>query len=192
MRRRTYLALLGMTTLAGCGRSGDGGDEPTAADGEAEVPAATAEPTHTTESAPANTQHEVGESFTVGSGDQTMQYTVTDVSTTDSVGGEYGAEADGQFVVIMMELINNANESFSISSDLYTLTDSQGREYDVDTVGVSYFDDGIIFEQVDPDVSITGTIVFDTPADQTDRVLEIQPASLFSAAETHTVRLNNE
>lgn len=208
MRRRTYLGLCSTLLLAGCsgsddGGSGDGGGgattpeptdtataEPTATNTPDPTTTATEESTPTPEPTPTpnDTEHAVGETFTVGEG-QAAEYTVTDVREADSIGGEFGVKADGVFVVVALEVTNRASESFTISSNLFTLTDGQGRSFDVDTDGVSYAENSIIFEQLNPDVTTSGVVVFDVPTDQESRTLEIAPASILSTAETHTVEL---
>lgn len=195
MHRRRYLGLCGIALVAGCGgesggggtthsggSSGDGGATPP--DTATTTPDPTPEPTPT----PKQTTHSVGETFVVGEG-QAAEYTVTSVSTTDRIGGEYGVAADGVFVVVELEITNRASESFTISSNLFTLVDGQDREFDVDTDGASYAEESIIFEQLNPDVTTSGVIVFDVPADQESRSLRITPASILSTAQPHTVEL---
>lgn len=144
------------------------------------------EPTDTSESY----THQVGESFTVGSGDNQVEYTVTDVTTADSVGELVSAEADGQFVLVELDITNQAQESFTIDSNLFTLRDNRGRTYDTDSDAEVYLEESIIYEQVDPGVEKSGRLVFDVPTDQSDRRLIIEPAGIFSDAEEHEVVLS--
>lgn len=167
MWRRQYLALAGATFLAGCADEDGGGD---GAD----------------ESMPT---HAVGEIFTVGSGDARVEYAVAKVRTAPAIGGQYGVTADGEFVIVTLSLANRATESFRLSSSVFTLTDDQGRSYDVDTEAMIHADDPILFEQVGPDVQMSGTIIFDVPENQSGRALEIEPAGFMSNAATHAVEL---
>lgn len=138
---------------------------------------------------PSEPTHQVGETFTVGSGEYQVEYTVENVRTTDRIGGEFGAEADGEFVVVELSMENTADESFTVSSNRYQLVDGQDRAYDVDSESVFYLDDPVAFEQLNPGVSTSGAIVFDVPTDQSVRRLQIRPAGAFSSARTHAVVL---
>lgn len=161
-----------------------GGDnDATATAKPTDSPEPTASPT------PSEPTHAVGETFTVGSGEKTVEYTVVSVETASNVGGEYGEDADAQFVVVELKVTNKASESFTVSSNMFTLVDDQGREYDVDTDAMVYADDPIIYEQVDPGVTKTGIVIFDVPEDQQTRQLKIKPAGMFSTARDHLVIL---
>ena len=134
--------------------------------------------------------HQVGESFIVGSGENQVEYTVTDVATADSVGEFAPTEADGRFVIVELDVTNRAQESFTIDSALFTLRDGQGRTYNTDDDAQISLEESIIFEQVDPEVEKSGKLVFDVPTDQSDRNLIIEPAGIFSDAEEHEVVLS--
>lgn len=188
----------GTTSQAADGQADAGGAATTpapATETVAATPAPTPEPTPTPAPTPEPTPtpdepvHEVGESFVVGNGDQTVGYTVTDVRVANSIGGEFGVEADGVFLIVDMEMTNNAQESFLVDSSLYSLVDSEGREYEVDSEAVGYVEESLLLEQVDPDVTTTGTLVYDVPTDQEGRQLQLQPAGFFSTARTHYVDL---
>ncbi len=141
------------------------------------------------EAQPEATTHAVDESFQVGSGDQAVEYTVTSVRTAGNLGGQYGEDASGEYVVVVMQMENLGGESFDIGSNLFTLVDSQDREYDVDTDAQVYLENGILFEQLNPGLSTRGAVVFDVPPDQQGRELKIEPAGMFSDAEPHYVEL---
>lgn len=134
-------------------------------------------------------EHQTGETFTVGSGDKQVEYTVTDVKTASNVGGEYGEDADAQFVIVTVEMTNNAQESFSVSTEPYRLVDSQDRKYEVDTDAQGWAENSILYEQLDPGVTKTGVLIFDVPEDQSERKLRIEPAGMFSTADAHVVVL---
>jgi hypothetical protein len=200
-----FVMFLGLAFLAILLLGGGGGaaDQPTAADGgasEATVdqapdptptvdqtpdPTPTAQPT--AESAPTHTQ---GESFVVGSGEQRVRYRVTGATTADQVGGsDFGAEASGEFVILSLQIENVGQESFDLSSRVFRLIDSQGREYETDNEAGVYLEDSIEYEQLNPGLTVEGRIVFDVPTEQQGRMLQIEPAGVFSGAEPHLVRL---
>lgn len=178
------------------------GDDLTVADagGAAETPTGTATSTATPDDGPDQTPtptltpesdqtvHAVGESFSVGSGEKAIQYTVTSVSTASQVGGDYGEEADGTFVLVELAMENMGDKSLDISSRPFTVVDSQDREYEADTNAMIYAEDSVIFEQLNLGLTKQGIVVFDVPADGTYR-LRIAPAGMVSTAEVHTVEL---
>jgi hypothetical protein len=133
--------------------------------------------------------HNVGESFVVGGGGKQVRYTVNDARTQRAVGGEYvGAEADGEFVILRLEMTSLADETIRISSNIFTLT-ADGNEYETDSDAILAMEDNVIFEQLDPDVTKRGTLVFDVPTSAGDRALVIDPAGTLSGADSHRVLL---
>lgn len=134
--------------------------------------------------------HEVGDTFTVGDGDESVQYTVLSVETREKIGSGFLEEsADGVFVVVRMEMTNVGKESFTITDSPYHLIDSQGRSYETDSDAIFAVEDNVIFEQLDPDVTKEAVLVFDVPEDQKDRQLRIEPVGIFSSADAHLVNL---
>jgi hypothetical protein len=134
--------------------------------------------------------HEIGETFTVGSGDQQVTYTVDSVDTADSVGSDaLEEEADGEFVIIELTMENAGSESFDVSNRHVKIVDSQGREYEPDSDALLAVENPIIFEQLDPGISKTFTVVFDVPPDQQDRQLMLEPIGILSSADEHYVNL---
>jgi len=136
------------------------------------------------------TTHDIGDTFTVGSGGQAIEYTVTRSNTRQVVGsGVTSEEADGQFVIVELEMTNVADESTSISSNIFALVDGQDREYETDSDAIIAVDNNIVFEQLDPGVTKSGVLVFDVPEDQSSRELRIDPAGAFSGADSQFVTL---
>lgn len=133
--------------------------------------------------------HSVHETFSVGSGNREVQYTVTNISTATNIGGQYGENADGVFVIVEIEMKNTGKESFEVSGNLFKLVDSQEREYDTDTDAMIYAENSVVYEQVDPGVTKKGVLIFDVPKDQSGRQLKINPVGIFSTADAHYVQL---
>lgn len=131
--------------------------------------------------------HSVGEPFKVGD----LSYVVTDVTTRQVVGTNryLQEEADGEFVLVDIEITNEGQESTTISNSHLTLVDSQDRSYSVDSDVFAAVENSFTFEQLDPGLSKEGTLVYDTPTDQEGRRLEVRPAAIFSTAEPHYVNL---
>ena len=176
------------------GTSTAGGAQAASTPTATQVPASTATPPPpaTPSLSPSPTpsnSHTVGESFTVGSGAQSIEYMVASASVTDHVGTEsFGEDADGIFVVVELRMTNVGNESLDLSTAPFRMVDSQGREFEVDTGALVYLEDAIVFEQLHPGLEKRGQIVFDVAAGDTYR-LRIDPAGMFSGAESHTVEI---
>lgn len=133
--------------------------------------------------------HSVGETFQVGE----LSYTVNDVSTRQVVGTNpyLQEEADGEFVLVDIEITNEGQESTRISNSHLTLVDSQDRTYSVDSDAFAAVENSFTFEQLDPGLSKSGTLVYDTPPSQEGRQLQVDPAAMFSTASPHFVDLES-
>jgi RNA polymerase subunit RPABC4/transcription elongation factor Spt4 len=139
---------------------------------------------------PSPLTHSIGETFTVGSGGQSIEYTVSSAEEYDTIGsGMLAEEADGVFVVVEMEMTNVADESVDISSNMYTLVDSEDRQYETDTQAMTRAEDSVVFEQLDPGVTKRGVVIYDVPTDQIGRQLRVEPAGALSGADEHSVEL---
>jgi hypothetical protein len=142
--------------------------------------------------------HELGESFAVGSGDQSITYRVTDVFVQDRVGSSsFGAEPDGIFLVVILEMKNVGDESFDISDRHLRTVDEQDREFEADFEAAAYARsdprinaEGITYEQLNPGLTATRAVVFDVSPGGEYR-LKIAPVGVFSAADEHYVTLGS-
>jgi hypothetical protein len=178
------LSVLGVGAIAGCSGSGtpDTNDD---SDG--------ATPTEEDEK-----QHDIGDSFVVGSGDKSIQYVVNEATLARAIGtSSFNVEADGVFLIVILSMENTGNESIDITSRHLRLVDSEGREFDADTEASSYisqdsrFDaEGILFEQLQPGLEQKRAIPFDVVAEES-YALQVDPAGIFSGAASHYVALGN-
>jgi hypothetical protein len=140
--------------------------------------------------------HEMGEAFTVGSGDNAVRYTVEEATTADRIGPtNFGVEADGSFVIVTLEVENTGSEPFIATTEHLKLFDVEGRTFSTATEAEIYieqdsrFDAGSMsFEELQPGLSITRNLVYDVPPNQ-GYGLRVEGASMFSTAEPHHVPL---
>jgi hypothetical protein len=146
--------------------------------------------------------HEIGERFTVGDGEQTVEYVINEAYADEVIGGSaINIESDGIFLVIEFSLTNRGTETFSVSSGLFEIaanpaSGGEQSRYEVIS-GNSYIaaDDSIdgepiVFEDIQPNIETDGAIAFDVPYGY-DTVLVIEPAGTFSAASDHAVGIGN-
>jgi len=92
---------------------------------------------------------------------------------------------------------NVGNETIDITSRHLKVVDSEDRRFDADTEANTYinqdsrFDvEGIMFEQLQPGLQQTRAIAFDVATNQS-YAFQVDPAGVFSGAESHYVALGN-
>lgn len=104
------------------------------------------------------------------------QLTVTNVEDNVEKVGVSGLEEtpQGKFVRIHIEVANTGNEELDVFSDNFKLIGAEGQEYSISDA--SFWDENaIVFEGVNPGNTLSGTIVFDIPADATAVKLTYTP-----------------
>jgi hypothetical protein len=199
MDRRKYLMVTGgMLAIAGC--TGDSDDDVSASDDD-KVDSSSGDNTKQEgqeDDGEAVTTHQIGDTFSVGDGDQVVEYIVNSATTYESIGGEYSKEEpDGIFVVILMQLINQSKESFNVTSNAYSMVDSEGRTFDPDTEAGFYLStddrveaEAISFDQLNPGLSTDGALVFDVPKNEAFGLL-IEPTGFLDTGDSHLVQLGS-
>jgi len=203
MERRKFLTLSGVAfapAIAGCsGNGSDPGSDSESEERETEdTPTPTPTPT-TTGDPKQSLSHEIGESFTVGEGAQSVKYSVSGYSTIEDYVGSspsIGSEPDGTFVVVTLTLENVGDETIDITTRHLKLADQQDRTFEADTEALIYADqdprieaDPIAFDQLQPGLSVTRSVIYDVPSG-TYR-LSVEPVGVFSGADTHYVPLGD-
>jgi hypothetical protein len=158
-----------------------------------ETSTGTSEEQPDTENTRESRTHSIGSEFTVGD----VVYQVNDVSTRERIGettaGTFmGAEANGQYIIMDLSVINEADESITMStSSVKVMID--GAEYSSSTDASIYMDESFSFEQLNPGVQVDGQIAYDVPESATrdSAELRVNPVGLFSTAEPHYVTLGS-
>lgn len=208
MDRRTFILSAGVvfaTSVAGCteddvgdgtnsggGDGGDGGDS-TPSDGEDDSDGSGGE---NTSAETEQSVYEIGDTFTVGNDDETVEYTVSSANAYSSLGGEFTSEdASGVFVVVVIDMTNQTDETINASSNHLKLVDDQGREFDADAGASVYAEsdsrveaEGFAFEQLNPGLTTSGAVIFDV-SPGTSYELLVEPVGIFSTADSKQVAL---
>ena len=111
-----------------------------------------------TESVEETQIYSIGETVDVGD----VTYVVNSVDSATNVGGEYGQNSKGTYLLVNVTVTNNGDESLTVDNSLFKLL-NDGKEYDSDsTAGIYANDDSSFFlESVNPELSLTGNVVFD-------------------------------
>ncbi|MDT3437341.1 DUF4352 domain-containing protein [Haloarcula sp. 1CSR25-25] len=182
--------------LAGCpgggpdGSTGQTESTATAVSTPTATSAVTSTTTPTDTARPQSTEHTPSESFVVGTGSSQLRYVVTELNRTDQVGGEFGVSADEGFVVINLEVTNLGENATRLTSDVFTLVDSEGQTYATDSQAMVFHDEALVLRRPSPDVTIDGVVIFDIPADRQGLRLRIEPVNSTATADTHYVELS--
>lgn len=169
------LVVVFLAIVGSCAGTGGGGADPgtTAPDGggEAAEPGAPVDDDaddpaegEADEAPPAEEEKSAAVGEAVASGD--FEVTVTDVETgVASVGDDlFGAEAQGQFIVVSMEVTNIGDSPVTFFSSDVELTDDEARTYSADDASAIYVEDSNSFlEEINPGNTVDGIVLFDVP-----------------------------
>lgn len=98
-----------------------------------------------------------------------VMYVVNGVETATNVGGEYGQNSKGTYLIVDISVTNNGSEALSISDDFFVLK-NDGKEYKSDATAAIYANDDSSFflESINPDLTMSGKVIFDV----SDAVIE--------------------
>ena len=142
---------------------------------------------------------EVTETVSLGApkrvGDAT--FTVNNVSTTKEVGSQYlNSQAQGTYLVVNVTYENNGNEATTVDTSFFKLKYGE-KTYDSDGTASLYAnsqDDGstvFLLEQVNPDMSVTGDIIFDVTDEVANATgLQLQVQTGFFGTETGLITIH--
>ncbi len=107
-------------------------------------------------------------------GDFTITINSFDTGLT-TVGSEYfGADAQGQFVVVDASIMNNGKKAETFWTDSMTLIDEQDREHSYSSDGSIYLDGAWLLDEINPGNTLQGKFVFDIPADATPTAVKVE------------------
>lgn len=96
-------------------------------------------------------------------------------------------QAQGQFVLVHLTVANIGDASQALFDGNQTLVDTAGREHSANsTAGIYLEGNETFFTEINPGNSVTGTIVFDIPADAVPASVELHD-SMFSGGVTVTL-----
>lgn len=122
---------------------------------------------------------------TVKDGD--FAFTVTDVTTAASIGGAYGEDAQGRFVIVHVTAKNNGNKAEMFDASNQTLFDGKGREFSTAEAQM-YLESDAFLQDINPGNSVKGKLVFDMPKNAKADRIELH-AGVFGLSEGTTVSL---
>ncbi len=133
-----------------------------------------------------NYNHQLDETLKVGN----IAYKVTNLRTREVIGDSYLQEtASGEYVLVDLWVRNDADEPVWFTNSNIVIEDSQGREYSIDSSSFMMLENTFAFEQLQPGLEESGTLLYDVPEDQEERKLKIKPNNMFSSEDPHYVEL---
>lgn len=176
------VALFVISAVAGGGdkdesTSAGAGSAPVAAGDSPAAPAAPA----AEEAPPAPEQPAAGIGTPVRDGK--FEFTVTNVESGLTTLGDnpfLQEEAQGQFVIVTMTVLNTSNEPKGLSPDDQKMFDAQGRKFTADTgAGLNLDTDVAFWDEINPGNTVTIKVVYDMPAGAVPTSMELHD-SMFS------------
>lgn len=127
--------------------------------------------------------------------DGDLVFTVTNVKTANTLGGEFFKEtAQGKFYVLTLKIENKGSETATFDSSMAKIIDSENREFSHSVGGqtaniASKNSLDLFLQQIQPSLSVTGEIVFDLPTNVKDPVL-FAKSSFFGFSKGVKIKLN--
>lgn len=121
-----------------------------------------------------------------------FEYKVNSIKTATKIGNEFlNKKTDGQFLIINVTVTNKDSEARIIDTSLFKIIDSQGREFEPMADGDVYVNENVEFflQEVNPNLSKTGNIVFEMPKDAKGLKLEVNSGVGFAGGTTALINL---
>lgn len=145
------------------------------------------EPVEETSEEPEEVAYTIGDSVDVGD----VTYVVNGIDTATNIGGEWGENSKGTFLIIDLTVTNNGDEALSVDNSFFKLL-NDNKEFEADSVAGIYAndDDSFFLASINPELTLTGKIVFDV----SDTVIEsttkqLQVSTGFWSTETEVINL---
>ncbi|EID29377.1 MULTISPECIES: DUF4352 domain-containing protein [Streptococcus] len=137
----------------------------TAASEETSQTKATEKNKNKEEETKAKAENKIGEVVKVGD----VEYIVNSKSLSQNVGGEFGKNANGIYLILNVTVKNNGKKSITVTDDFFKLL-KDDTEYSTDSTAGIYANQEAKFflSELNPENSITGNVVFDVNTETAD------------------------
>lgn len=132
--------------------------------------------------------YKIGDLVKVGD----VEYIVNSKTTAQNIGGEFGKNANGTYLILNVTVKNNGSKSITVTDSFFTLLKDK-TEYEADsTAGVYANEDAKFFlTDLNPENSVTGNVVFDlNPETANDPNLQLQVQTGFWGTQKEIINLN--
>ncbi|MEY9870456.1 hypothetical protein ABIE66_005962 [Peribacillus sp. B2I2] len=133
-------------------------------------------------------QHQVGDVVKVGK----LEYTVKGVEETQKISNVLGDKTtSGKFVIVEMAIKNLDKKERMADSNMFKVK-ADGAEYGADAELDMYVNEGGIgffLESINPNISKTGKVVFELPAEAKAYNIEVSSGAGWSGGEYEQIKL---
>ena len=133
------------------------------------------------------TVYGIGQEVPVGD----VVYIVHSKEVTTNVGGEFGKNANGVYLVLNVTVKNNGKKAITVTDDFFTLQKGE-TTYKTDSAAGLYAnqDANFFLSEVNPESTITGNVVFDiTEETANDPSIQLKVQTGFWGTETGLINL---
>ena len=132
--------------------------------------------------------YKVGDTIIAGN----FAWTINGMRTAGSIGDSpyLMIDADGEFLILEVEIENIGNSAEYLSSSYIKLVDDQGREFVSDLTAQFYLGSSITFDTINPGIVKDGEIAFDVPTDLT--VVDVQISDSLIGSSYYNINLFSE
>lgn len=131
----------------------------------------------------------IGEEVKVGN----LSYIVNGVEETNKISNVLGDKTtDGKFVIVELTVKNHDKESRMVDSNMFKIKTTDGTEYSADSTLDMYVNEngiGFFLEDINPNISKTGKIVFELPTEATEYNLQVSSGFGWSGGEYEEIKL---
>ena len=121
-----------------------------------------------------------------------VEYTIHTKEVVQNVGGEFGMNAKGSYLILNVTVKNNGTKAITVSDSDFKLVKDK-TEYKTDsTAGIYANNDAILFfTSVNPENEVTGNVVFDLNPDTiSDTNLKLKVNAGFENSNKAFVKIN--
>lgn len=143
------------------------------------VPSEPAEQTTTTQPPAVKTLYAVNEDAAAGA----FTFNVKGAKIASEIGS---TTTENQFVIVSVKFTNNDVRARDFSTGLFTLIDSSGKTY---KAAETYANDYLVYETLNPGLSKTAYVAFETPKGISGFKLNADSGLLLAGGETVTIDL---
>lgn len=129
----------------------------------------------------------IGDTLKVGD----VEFKVNKFSSAKELGGEYGgAQSKGKYLVVNVTVTNRGKEELLVDSSFFKVK-SDGKEYSSDGSAGIYAntDTPFFLTGINPDIALTGNVVFDLPPKLHKKELTLQVQTGLFGTETGKIEL---
>ncbi len=134
-------------------------------------------------------QFTVGEEVKVGK----ISYTVKAVEETNKITNILGDKTtEGKYAIVELSIKNYDKEARMADSNMFKIKTADGTEYSADPELDMYVNEGGIgffLEDINPNLSKTGKVVFELPTEATEYNLEVSSGFGWSGGEYEQIKL---